>query len=194
MSSHNVVSDPEVFSLQFERISSQMRCSLPGVIIGFNPADQTATVQPAIKMKVGRGDDLSQNDLPAVQNVPVVLPFAQNAGLLLTIPIQAGDECLLVFSDRAIDNFMQSGGMQPAYNSNGKTTVPRTHRVSDAICIPGIVSNPQAVTKYNTNNIELRDRERSHFISLGPEGIEISNGVASWKMSGGSASLKSSTE
>ncbi len=189
---------PEQFALQFDRRAAQIRCAMPGVIQGFDPATQTASVQPALKMKVNFESETKQVDMPQVSNVPVVLPFAQGAGLLLTLPIQAGDECLLVFSDRALDNFTQSGGIQPSEQGPGAGggieatfTTPRAHDISDAICIPGIISNPQAVPEYNTENIELRDRERKAYISLGPNGIEITDGTASWKMSEGAVTLDS---
>jgi hypothetical protein len=129
-------------------------------------------------------------DLPPVANVPVVLPFAQGAGLLLTLPIRGGDECLIVFADRSLDNFVQSGGVQPSVaTASEDTTTPRSHSLADAICIPGIISNPQAVPEYNTDNIELRDRERVQYISLGPEGITITDGTAKWNMQDGKVTL-----
>lgn len=179
------------FELQFARMTAQIRCAMPGVIQSFDPATQTATVQPALKMKITLGKDVSHLSLPVVQNVPVVLPFAQTAGLLLTLPIKAGDECLLIFADRGMDNFIQAGGVQPTPSSgNEDTTTPRAHHLTDAICIPGIISNPQAVPEYNTEHIELRDRERKQYISLGPEGITITDGKAKWNMKDGAISTE----
>ena len=190
MADYSVTSPSEAFGMQFGRMAGQIRCAMPGIIISFDPATQTATVQPAIKMRVNLGEGVKQMDLPPIANVPVVLPFAQGAGLLLTLPIRAGDECLIVFSDRSIDNFMQSGGVQPTVaTANEDTTTPRSHSLADAICIPGIISNPQAVPEYNTDNIELRDRERKHYISLGPEGITITDSAATWNMKDGKVTL-----
>lgn len=186
MADYSVTSPSEAFGMQFYRMAGQIRCAMPGIIISFDPATQTATVQPAIKMKVNLGDGVKQMDLPVITNVPVVLPFAQTAGLLLTLPIKPGDECLLVFADRSIDNFTQGGGVQPTVaTASDDTTTPRAHSLSDAICIPGIISNPQAVPDYNEEHIELRDRERKQYISLGPDGITITDGTAKWTMSGG---------
>lgn len=178
------------FELQFARMAAQLRFAMPGIIQSFDPATQTVTVQPALKMKLTLGKDVSHLALPVVQNVPVVLPFAQTAGLLLTLPIKTGDECLLIFADRGIDNFVQAGGVQPTPGTASEdTTTPRAHHLTDAICIPGIISNPQAVPKYNTEHIELRDRERKKYISLGPEGITITDGSAKWHMKDGAISM-----
>lgn len=190
MADYSVTSPSEAFGLQFNRMAGQIRCAMPGVIQSFDPATQTATVLPAIKMKVNLGDGVKQMDLPPVDSVPVVLPFAQGAGLLLTLPIRGGDECLLIFADRSLDNFVQSGGVQPTVSTaSEETTSPRAHSLADAICIPGIISNPQAVPEYNTDNIELRDRERKHYISLGPEGITITDSTAKWNMKGGKVTM-----
>lgn len=190
MADYNIIHDSERFSIQFWRIIRQMRCALPGVIVSFNSKLQTATVQPALTMKVTLSDEISYTPLPPIENIPVVLPFAQSAGLLLTLPIQTGDECLLIFSDRALDDFVQNGGIsnttQPGAELTGN---PRCHDLSDAICIPGIISTPQAVPSYNTEHIELRDRERNQYISLGPEGITITDGTAKWNMKKGKITL-----
>lgn len=190
MADYGVVSKSEATARQVSRMSAQLRCALPGVIESFDPGTQTATVQPALNMKINLGDEVRQQPLPVVQNVPVVLPFAQGAGLLLTLPLAPGDECLLVFADRALDNFIQSGGVQCAgAGTEDGTMALRMHSLTDAICIPGLISNPQAVPSYSTEAIELRDRERVTYISLGPEGITMTDGVAVWKMSGGSVTL-----
>jgi len=192
MADWNVTSPSEAFGMQFDRMAGQIRCAMPGVIQSFDAATQIATVQPAITMKVNLGDGVRQLQLPVIPNVPVVLPFAQGMGLLLTLPIKSGDECLLVFGDRAIDNFVQSGGVQPTVTTASEdTTTPRSHHLSDAICIPGCISNPQAVPDYNEKNIELRDRERKQYISLGtePKGITITDGTAVWNMKDGKVTL-----
>jgi hypothetical protein len=131
-------------------------------------------------------EDFQYLDLPPLQNVPLVLPYAQGAGLLLTLPITSGDPCLLIFADRPIANVAEHGGIQPPDTGLERPkNRMRSHHLSDAICIPGFITRPQAVPAYSAENIELRDKERNAYISLGPAGIEITDGTALWKMSGG---------
>ena len=195
MADYSMTSPPETCPLHFNRMAGQLRVALPGIIRSFDPASQTVTAQPALKMKVNLGDgEIKQMDYPVIQNVPVVLPFAQGAGLLLTLPVKPGDECLLVFADRAMDFFTQSGGIQPTDTSASEdTTTPRAHHLTDAICIPGLISNPQAVPDYNGEHIEIRDRERKQYFSLGPDGITITDGTAIWNMKGGKVTLNAPT-
>ena len=176
-----------------DRKMMELRVCMPGVILDFDPAAQTVTAQPSVKMKAGMEKDGSMGnyvDLPPVLNVPLVIPYAQGAGLLLTLPIQAGDECLLLFADRAIDNVAEHGGLQPPpIGPMESTNHPRAHHLTDAICIPGFISRRKAVPDYSTENIEMRDRERKHLISLGPSGITITDGAATISLSGGAVSI-----
>ena len=191
MADYSIISPSEAFSYQFWVEAGQLRTSLPGIIVGFDAATQIARVRPACRMKVNIGDGVKHVDLPVIENVPVVLPFAQGAGLLLTLPIKPGDECLIVFADRAIDYFVERGGIQNTDTSaQPDVSYSRQHHLTDAICIPGIISNPQAVPEYSTTHIEMRDRAREHFISMGPDGITISDSKAVWRMAGGEVTLE----
>ena len=62
---------------------------------------------------------------------------------------------------------------------------PRGHSLTDAIFIPGLSSDAAQIADYSTEAIELRDRERKSYISLGPDGITMTDGTAVMKMSGG---------
>ncbi|MDR8345712.1 hypothetical protein FPK41_22485, partial [Acinetobacter baumannii] len=87
----------------------------------------TAVVQPAIKgaEKDESGAEVSVN-LPLLVDVPVVFP--RGGGCTLTFPVKPGDECLVIFADRCIDFWWQSGGIQEPVDE-------RMHDFSDAFCI-----------------------------------------------------------
>ena len=57
---------------------------------------------------------------------------------MLTFPVKPGDECLLVFNERCIDGWWQSGGSSEPLDY-------RQHDLSDAVAIMGISSLPQVV-------------------------------------------------
>ena len=190
MPDYSSVDPQQEMELFTEVKMKDLHVCLPGIIQSFDPTAQTVTVQPAVKMKTVREEggesSVQYVNMPPIINVPVVIPYAQGAGLLLTLPIRAGDECMLVFADRAIDNVAEFGGVQPPpiVPVEG-TTTPRAHHLTDGICIPGFIARPKAVPDYNTENIELRDRDRKTYISLGPSGITITDGTATWTMSDG---------
>ena len=191
MADYTVLSPNEEFRYNFMAEAAKVRVAMPGIIRAFDPATQMARVQPALKMTVSVGDGVRHLEMPTISRVPVVLPFSQGAGLMLTLPIQPGDECLLIFGDRAIDFFVGRGGIQHSDTcADRELAVARAHDLTDAICIPGIISNPQAVPEYSTTHIEMRDRAREHFISMGPDGIAISDSKAVWRMAGGEVTMK----
>lgn len=159
------------FARLLRGIVAGMHFCRPGYIEKFDAATQLAEVTPAIMMKYSADGEVEYRKLPVLINVPVVVPFVQALGLALTLPIRPGDECLLVFSDRAIDDFLengaQAGNAKPeCCGGDNKTTEPRIHHLSDAICIPGIISQPQKLPNWSGEAIELRNRDRTAFISL----------------------------
>jgi len=118
--------------------------SLPGIVKSFDAATQTATVQPAIRrFFVGKG----YVNLPLCVDVPVQFPRYGN--FVITGPVAAGDEGLLKFSERAIDNWWSAGGVQDPCE-------PRMHDLSDSFFEPGYSSNGRVPASISTDALELR--------------------------------------
>lgn len=145
-----------------ENVAANLRVAIPGIIDSFDPATQTATVQPTISENVRQGQgDAKPTNLPLLTDVPCIFPRA--GGYCLTFPVKKGDECLLVFSDMCIDGWWQSGGVQGQMET-------RRHDLSDAAAILGITSVPRAVVAYSTNSVMLRNEEKSSYIEIADGG------------------------
>lgn len=186
MADYSIMTEAGQAEQQFRRMSAMIRVALPGKITAFNPASQRARAVPAVKLKQVLGEQVKYMDMPEITDIPIVIPQSFGGGVALTVPIQAGDPCLLIFADRALDNFLQTGNSEnPGASQNEDTTTPRAHHLSDAICIPGFVAAPQALPDWNQDNIELRDKERKTYISLGPDGITLTDGQAKINLKGG---------
>jgi hypothetical protein len=155
----------------------------PGIITAFDGT--LATVKISIRMKVVRDGVVSYLDPPPITNVPVVLPSSMGAGVFLTIPIKSGDPCLLVFSQRGIDNVVEVGGVQnPPDTDFSVLSRIRHHDMADAICIPGLAVKPSAPTAWAVDGIELRNANSTVSLKVTPSGIE-SRGF--WMHNGGFA-------
>ncbi|HBT4693112.1 TPA: translation initiation factor IF-2 [Klebsiella pneumoniae] len=141
-----------------QAIMSAMRVSMPGIIQSFDPDAVTAVVQPAIKgaEQDESGAELSVN-LPLLVDVPVVFP--RGGGCTLTFPVKAGDECLVIFADRCIDFWWQSGGIQEPVDE-------RMHDLSDAFCIAGPQSQAKKIGGISTTAAQLRTDDGSAFIEV----------------------------
>lgn len=141
-----------------QAIVSAMRVSIPGIIQSFDPDAVTAVVQPAIKgaEQDESGAEVSVN-LPLLVDVPVVFP--RGGGCTLTFPVKEGDECLVIFADRCIDFWWQSGGIQEPVDG-------RMHDLSDAFCIVGPQSQAKKIGGISTTAAQLRTDDGSAFIEV----------------------------
>lgn len=107
---------------------SELYTCLPGEIQSYDPSLKKASVKPLLKRQMSNGDVL---DRPVIVNVPVVFTGSNSA--IISVPLKKGDGCLLVFSQRSIDTWLDLGGdLLP--------NDPRQFDISDAICIPGLFS------------------------------------------------------
>lgn len=108
-----------------------MHTALPGVVQSYDPSKLTVTVQCAIQRQIA---GVGPQSVPLLVDVPVV--FTGGGGFLVTFPIVAGDECLVIFSERCIDSWWSQGGVQPVAEA-------RMHDYSDGFAIIGPRSLPR---------------------------------------------------
>jgi len=138
---------------------------LPGIIHSFNPATQTAEVQPAIKRIF---NETGAVNLPMCVDVPVIFPGG--GGFMLTFPVVAGDECVLVFSERCIDGWAMDGEISEPEDY-------RQHDLSDAFAFVGVNSQPKKLASFATNGAEIRNRAGTVKLNLSSSGITITGNL-----------------
>lgn len=95
-------------------IFSSLHCALPGIVESYDAESQTAAVRPAMKA--------SSRPFPLLRDVPVFMP--------VPFEVSPGDSCLLIFADRDIDAWLESG--EPEEPASG-----RMHSLSDAFAFIG---------------------------------------------------------
>lgn len=143
-----------------------MHTAMPGIIQSFDAARMTCTIQPAIRGAIiapnGRAEAA---DLPLLVDCPVVFPGG--GGYVLTYPLQAGDEALIIIAERCIDAWWQSGGVQAAAEY-------RLQDLSDGFVIPGPRSQPHVVAGgVGMTGAELRTDTGTTVLRLKGDAIEI---------------------
>nr|WP_318381259.1 Gp138 family membrane-puncturing spike protein [uncultured Enterobacter sp.] len=152
--------EPQAFESLRKKIFSTLRVALPGIIHSFDPVTVTCSVTPAIAGEVqNEKGEWVVSTLPLLVDVPVVFP--RGGGGTLTFPVRVGDECLVIFADRCIDFWWQSGGVQQAQD-------PRTHDLSDAFALMGPQSQAQKISAISTQAVQLRSDDGSTFFELNP--------------------------
>ncbi|EKN4689854.1 translation initiation factor IF-2 [Yersinia ruckeri] len=136
-------------------VSSQLRVSMPGIVQSFDADSVTCDIQIGIKGESGG----ESTNLSVLTNVPVVFP--RGGGVTMTFPIKPGDECLLVFGDRCIDFWHQSGDIQ-------ETVDERQHDLSDAFAIIGPQSQAKKISGISTSAAQLRSDDGSTYFEINP--------------------------
>ena len=119
----------ELQALKREILES-LHCALPGIVESYDSETQTAIIRPAVKHRLvssraersGAEGSPSSVSLPLLRDVPVFMP--------VPFEVHEGDACLLVFADRDID----------AWFETGEAEVPpsgRMHSLSDGFAFVG---------------------------------------------------------
>lgn len=120
---------------------NNVHTALPGAIVSYDYTTQKATVQPLLNKYWTDG---TFSPLPELPNVPIIFPRA--GGASLTFPVVEGDTCLLLFTERSIDQWLYSGGQVSTADS-------RKFDLSDAVAIMGLT--PFSDTSLAQNNTDL---------------------------------------
>lgn len=148
-----------------ESAASKLRVAIPGIIQGFDPITQTATVQPSIREKVvNASGEHAMMEIPMLLDVPVIFPKA--GGLSITFPVSKGDECLVVFADMCIDAWWQSGGVQNQLET-------RRHDLSDGFAIMGVSSVPNTIKNYSTDSLQMRNNSGDTFVEVTEGNVNV---------------------
>ena len=143
-----------------------MHTAMPGIIQSFDSVRMTCTIQPAIRGAIVAPNGRAEaSDLPLLVDCPVVFPGG--GGYVLTYPLKAGDEALIIIAERCIDAWWQSGGVQAAAEY-------RLQDLSDGFVIPGPRSLPRVVTGgVGMTGAELRTDTGTTVLRLKGDAIEI---------------------
>lgn len=162
----------------------ELRVAIPAIVVSFDAGDAThaptVSVQPAIREVILQDAVPTILELPILDAVPVVIP--QGGNWLLTFPIAAGDECLVVFADMGIDVWFQNGGVQK--QPDGKKF---RHDLGDAFAIFGTRSNPRGLADYSTDSAQLRSFDGTVVIDLASDSMSLTAPAVTIGDSGGSA-------
>lgn len=149
-----------------------LNCHTIGTVQSFDTEKQTVKVQVAYKQTFFTLNDTTKTydsvlvDYPLLLDCPVVI--LGGGDCTLTFPIEAGDECLVLFNDRDIDNWFKSGATGPVASN-------RLHSMSDGIALVGIRSLRRSLPDYDTVRAILQNGTTQ--VGVGPDKVLITNGT-----------------
>lgn len=138
----------------FREQMKKVGTSIPGHIISFDPATQLAQVQIGITRVNVNGERFEP---PPLIKCPV--HFTGGSEFIIEHQIDPDDECLIIFSQRCIDGWVNNGGI-------ANNPILRYHEFDDAIVIPGVRSQPNKISNHENNGVRLRNKDGDKFIWL----------------------------
>lgn len=127
-----------------------------GTIESYSAQKNTAQISINFKRQLPTGAILSY---PLLVDCPVFILSGGDADL--SMPIESGDQCIILFNDRDIDNWHYSG-------AKGIPSSPRAHSLSDGMALVGI-RNLQTASPTSTTTVR---------INAGTKKVAIKNAAA----------------
>lgn len=145
----------------------KLNCHRIGTIVDFDTTKQTASVQIAALAVFGD----KTVPYPVLTQCPVFVP--SGGGGCLTMPVSPGDSCLVLFNDRDIDNWYESGAVTAPNTA-------RTHDLSDGLVIVGFRHQANPIPAYSE---EVQLRHGTTIIGLEYDGlVRFQNSFTSLKL------------
>ena len=159
------------WSTQKRELVQELRVCLPGIVQKFYPATQTvdvivatneyfwiAPVNNIANQPVQVNPQTVAPQISLLQGIPMFIP--NGGGLMLTFPIQPGDECDVLFHDTPISGWFQNG------NLNNLPFSQRRHSLSDGVAYFGVRSQPNVIPNYSTISAQLRTLDGTTLVDL----------------------------
>jgi hypothetical protein len=155
--------DPELSDLVLkikQDIFYSMNCIQVGTIQDYNQLTNDASISINYKRQLPTGKVI---DYPLLVQCPVFILSGGSARI--TMPIEKGDQCLILFNDRDIDNWYYQGKVDVP-------STPRAHAISDGFALVGVSNLPNA--SFHSLNVIGVD--------AGEKKIAFKNDVANFKL------------
>ncbi|MPW31993.1 hypothetical protein F9L16_23895 [Agarivorans sp. B2Z047] len=177
-------SDEDAFRLALSRFTSKLRTAVPGIVDSEpkkNGRFWCVDVIPAVRRLIKSSNNGSRTESePKIANVPIYLTGSKSLGLSVTVPLKLGDECLLVVSDRGLDNWQITDGPQDP----PELKELRHHDLSDCFCLP-LCSQLASINSYNNDAVEIRNSDGTTRLSVRSNEIEQVVGSGATKLTNG---------
>jgi hypothetical protein len=101
--------------------------AFPGVVVKYDSATRRADIQPSLKREMPDGSFM---EFPILPETPVL--FFGTKKYAIHIPLEKGDEVLVVICERSLDKWKETGG------KGIEEKDPRRFDLQDCVAIPGL--------------------------------------------------------
>lgn len=101
-------------------------------------------------------------DLPVLDRMPIAMFKA--GGFVLTLPVAVGDEGIVLFSDRSLSVWKETGAKSPPRESH-------FHSLDDGVFFPIPTSKKGAIANYDPTSLYAGAEDQSAYLQISPGGI-----------------------
>jgi hypothetical protein len=154
----------ELLDIVKHDIFATLNCHRLGKVESVNLAQNTLSATISSKWTQ---DDGTVIEYPLLVDVPYM--FLTGGQASITMPIEKGDDCLLLFNDRDIDNWFVGNTTAP--------NTPRLHSLSDGLAIVGFRNQTTKISDYPADCIRLK--YGNTYIKIFTNKIELTDGSSS---------------
>lgn len=176
----------EVLRKSFDNFDFDLRCAAPGVIQSFDAEKQTVTVKLAITERLvmdnptfvmeNNRSNMGTEEIPLLVDVPIVVPRA--GGFCISLPIKAGDECLVIFADTCIDSWWANSCEDTSGNFVAQDQANlRRHDLSDGFAVLGTWSQPKKLENYSEDSLQIFSEDGTTLIDVSDDEVAVSCGA-----------------
>lgn len=145
---HDNIDLKEVLTRFKDNLLKSFNCVKIGKIINFYSKTQTA--------------DIQIEEYPKISQVPV--SFIYGGDFSIQVPIKFGDDCIVLFCDTDLDNYVEGKGTIPAFSAD-------RHGLNGAIALVGITNIKTKIEDYITNGIRIKYKD--NYIEIKDSEINI---------------------
>lgn len=110
--------------------------------------------------------DIEIEGYPKISSVPVSFIFGGNFSI--QVPIKEGDDCIVLFCDTDLDNWVEGKGGEPAFSED-------LHGLNGAIALVGLTNLNTKISDYITDGIRIKYKGSA--IEVKEDGIKIKGNV-----------------
>jgi len=164
---HNANED-DALRAHIQNALQRLHTVIPAKVMAFNETNQTIDALPTIqRVFLNEDKSLRYEDYPLIKECPVV--FIQGGSFIITTPIAAGDQCLLFFSEKCIDNWWTADSV----TKSSRPFEMRSFDLSDGFALVGINNLATKISNYDKNNLVIRTKDNAKYIKCMSTGFEI---------------------
>ena len=146
--------------LAMDDLHSRIWTALPCIIknVTWNNGAPYAEVELAVMGRVrNEVQQVSFKSLPKLPACPILFP--RGGGYSITFPVNKGDEALVIFSCRSIDEWFSQGKAAPSFDL-------RMTDLSDGIVIVGLMSEKRTLNNINTSGLQIRSDDGKNSVTF----------------------------